>query len=252
MLLFQPTPSTPYDVRFNLFGIPVRVSPTFWLIAILFGISGSLWLLPVWVFVIFISILIHELGHALAFRRYGQRSEIVLHFAGGLTIPQQISWGNSWASVALSYWQEVFIALAGPVTGFLFAGVIIFLVKIIGGSILTSWLLGFIPLPVMAVLPFGGSLLATFITMLLWVNLFWGLINLMPVFPLDGGNVARNLFLQYDRRDGMRKSLWLSVIVGALVALIGLIAFRSLYMALLFGLLAYQSYQAVQGRYGGY
>lgn len=251
-MLFQQPPPTQYDLRFNLIGIPVRVSPTFWLIAILFGISGSLLLLPVWVLVVFVSILIHELGHALAFRRYGQRSEIVLHAMGGLTIPQQVYWGNSWASVALSRWQDVFISLAGPFAGFIFAGVVIFFVKIIGGSILTSWLLGFIPLPATALLPFGGSILAALVTMLLWVNLFWGLINLMPVIPLDGANVARNLFLQYDPRDGLRKSLWLSVIAGAVVALVGIIALRSLYMALLFGFLAFQSYQSLQGRYGGY
>jgi hypothetical protein len=74
----------------------------------------------------------------------------------------------------------------------------------------------------------------------------------MPVQPLDGGNVARNIFLQYDPWDGVRKALWLSVIAGSLVALVGLIAFRSLYMALLFGFLAYQSYQSVHGRYGGF
>ena len=73
----------------------------------------------------------------------------------------------------------------------------------------------------------------------------------MPVQPLDGGNVARNLFVHYDPLDGLRKSLWLSVITGILLALIGLIAFRSLYMALLFGLLAYQSYQSVRGGYSG-
>jgi stage IV sporulation protein FB len=88
------------------------------------------------------------------------------------------------------------------------------------------------------------------VTLLLWVNIFWGLINLMPVQPLDGGNVARNLFLHYDPLDGVRKALWLSVITGALLALLGLFAFRSIYMALLFGLLAYQSYQSVSNRYG--
>jgi Zn-dependent protease len=84
---------------------------------------------------------------------------------------------------------------------------------------------------------------------LLSVNIFWGLINLVPVFPLDGGNVARYVLLQYDPRGGVRKSLWLSVVAGAIVALLGLIYFRSIYMAFLFGFLAFQSYQSLQGRY---
>lgn len=223
--------------------------PLFWLITLLLGSAGDILLLPVWVVVIFVSILIHELGHALAFRRFGQRSQIVLHFAGGLTIPESVPWGGGWANVALSRRQEIFISLAGPGAGFLFAGLVMLVVSLTGGSILTTRLLGFIPLPLNAVVPFGGGFISVLVTMLLWVNIFWGFINLMPVQPLDGGNVARNIFIQYDPWAGVRKSLWLSVITGALLALMGLIVFRSLYMAFLFGFLAYQSYQSIRGRY---
>ena len=85
--------------------------------------------------------------------------------------------------------------------------------------------------------------------MLLWVNVFWGLFNLLPVFPLDGGQVARNIIIQYDPYDGVRKSIWVSVITGGLIALYGLLVMRSIYIALLFGLLAFQSYQSLQRRY---
>jgi len=251
MLLFQEPPPTRYDLRFTVAGIPVRVHPLFWLITLLLVFSGNLLLLPLWVLVIFVSILVHELGHAFAFRRFGQPSRIVLHFAGGLTIPESVSWGSGWASVALSPWQNIFISLAGPGAGFLLAGLIILIISIVGGAVHTTWLFGFIPLPVNAELPFGGQYVSAFATLLLWVNVFWGLFNLVPVQPLDGGNVARNLLIQYDPLDGLRKSLWLSAITGALLALVGLLAFRSLYMALLFGFLAFQSYQAIQGSYSG-
>ena len=72
----------------------------------------------------------------------------------------------------------------------------------------------------------------------------------LPVYPLDGGNVSRNLLLQADPVDGVRKSLWISVIAGGLVALAGFFFFRSIYMAVLFGLLAFQSYQSLQGGLG--
>lgn len=251
MLLFQPPPPTQYDLRFTVAGIPVRVHPLFWLVAILLGSGGDILLLPVWIFVIFISILIHELGHAFAFRRYGQPSRIVLHFAGGLTIPESVPWGGGWANVEPSANQQILISLAGPFSGFVFAGLVIGAVLLSGGSVLTTRLFGFIPLPLTAILSFGGSIVAVLISMLLWVNIFWGLINLLPVFPLDGGQVARNVLIQFDPVDGARKSLWLSVIVGALLALVGLIAFRSIYMAILFGILAFQSYQLLSNRFGG-
>jgi Zn-dependent protease len=247
--MFQPPPPTRYDLRFSIAGIPVSVHPLFWLIAVLLGSSGDVLLIPVWILVIFVSILIHELGHALAFRRYGQRSQIVLHFAGGLTIPEPVSWGSGYANVALTPNQQIFISLAGPLAGFLLAALVITLVFVTGGSVVTTWLLGFIPLPLTALMPFGGRILTVMVSMLLWVNIFWGLINLMPVHPLDGGNVTRNVLLQADPVDGVRKSLWVSVIAGALVAIAGLVFFRSVFMALLFGLLAFQSYQLLQRRY---
>jgi Zn-dependent protease len=249
MLLFQPPPPTRYDLRFTIAGFPVRVHPLFWLITLLFGASGDLLLIPIWIFVLFVSILVHELGHALAFRRYGLNSQIVIHFAGGLTIPESTWWGSRWANVALGPNQNIFISLAGPGAGFLLAVLVIAVVYVMGGSVITTRLLGLIPLPLTAIMPFGGRVVNLLVTMLLWVNIFWGLINLMPVFPLDGGNVARNILIQVDPLDGLRKSLWLSVITGGILALIGLLFFRSIFMALLFGLLAFQSYQSLSGRF---
>ncbi len=242
-------PPTRYDLRFSIADIPVRVHPSFWLIAILFGASGDVLLLPIWVLVVFTSILIHELGHALAFRRYGQRSQIVLHFAGGLTIPEPVYWGSGAANVSLTANQHIFISLAGPGSGFLFAALVIGIVVGLGGYIGISRLLGFIPLPLSASLPFGGRVPTVLVTMLLWVNVFWGLINLAPVYPLDGGSVARNVLVQADPVDGIRKSLWLSVIAGGIVAVLGLIFFRSIFIALLFAMLAFQSYQSLQHRF---
>jgi membrane-associated protease RseP (regulator of RpoE activity) len=151
--------------------------------------------------------------------------------------------------VALTPNQQIFISLAGPGAGFLFAALVIGIVLLAGGSLITTRLLGVIPLPLTAIMPFGGAVVSALVSMLLWVNIFWGLVNLVPVYPLDGGSVTRNLLLQADPVDGVRKSLWISVIVGALVALAGLVFFRSLFMALLFGLLAFQSYQSLQRRF---
>jgi stage IV sporulation protein FB len=250
MLLFQAPPPTRYDLNFTLAGFPVRVHPLFWLIAVLLGYSsGNIVQIFVWVVVVFVSILVHELGHALAFRRYGLSSRIILHFAGGLTIPESTYWGSRWATVALGPNQNIFISLAGPGAGFLFAALVIGSVILSGGSIITTRLLGFIPMPGFAVLPFGGNLLSMFVTALLWVNIFWGVINLLPVYPLDGGSVTRNVLLQADPVDGVRKSLWVSVIAGALIALAAFFFLRSLYMAVLFGFLAFQSYQSLQARF---
>ena len=250
MLLFQPPPPTRYDLNFSLAGIPVRVHPLFWLMTLFFGLnSNSLIQLLIWVVVVFISIVIHELGHSMAMRLYGQDSSIVLHLAGGLAIPESSRRGGRWGRISFDWLQQVVVSLAGPFAGFFLASMVVAIVAVSGGLISVNWLLGFIPVP-NAFLPDGSFIVNSVVSTLLWVNVFWGLINLVPVYPLDGGNVSRHLFLKADPWDGFRKSLWLSTISGVIVAVVGLIFWRSIFIALLFGLLAFQSYQTLQGRGG--
>ncbi len=247
MMLFQPPSPTRYDLHFNLLGFPVTVHPLFWVVSALLGsASGGIVQLLIWVLAVFISIIVHELGHALAMRRHGIHSQIILHFSGGLTVPESISWGGRSANLALSPGQEIFISLAGPFAGFGLAALIAAGVFLSGGSIITRYLLGVIPLPVAAVLPIGGSILSALVMAFLWINIFWGFINLMPVYPLDGGNVTRYALLKADPLNGVRKSLWISVIAGGIVAIAGLFLLGSVYMAILFGFLAFQSYQSLQ------
>ena len=94
MQFFQAPPATRYDLNFNLFGFPVRIHPLYWLLSLLLA-SGSRNLLYILVFfvVIFVSLLIHELGHAFALRSMGQESQIVLYHGGGLTIPEETRLG---------------------------------------------------------------------------------------------------------------------------------------------------------------
>lgn len=234
--MFRAPAPTPYDLRFTIFGFPVRVHPLFWLIMILLGYSSNFINLIIWVVVVFISILIHELGHTFAFRRFGVTSHIVLHSFGGLAIPDGYGWGGR---RNLSHGEQIFISLAGPFAGFLLAGAVVAVVIGTGGQV---GLNGFLP---RAVLPYGGSIGFTFVNMMLWVNIFWGLLNLLPIIPLDGGHVAQHVLTGINPHDGFRQALWLSVVTGAAAAIGGFYYFNSIYMALMFGLLAYQSFQLI-------
>src|SRR5947199_8143823 len=86
---------------------------------------------------------------------------------------------------------------------------------------------------------------------LLFVNFYWGLVNLLPVFPLDGGHASRAICERRDPYNGKRTSLAVSAIAGALVALSGVLA-GNLYLILLFGVLAAcsaQEFESVRRRY---
>lgn len=85
--------------RFRLLNIPISVQPWFWLtIAIMCGRqdAGAAF---IWIAVCFGSILIHEMGHALAFRAFGIASEVVLYAWGGLAIPKgRVRYGSDTAT----------------------------------------------------------------------------------------------------------------------------------------------------------
>ncbi|MBN1991874.1 MAG: hypothetical protein JW953_04175 [Anaerolineae bacterium] len=252
MTIFQVPPYTRLDVKFTIFGIPVRVHPLFWLLTLFLGAySGNIIQLLIWVIVVFFSILIHELGHSFMMRLYGQDSYIVLHIAGGLTVPVSSRRSGRWTNVVDDSTQQIFISLAGPLAGFLLAAIVLATVAIMGGQITINWFLGIIPLPG-AFLPSSSWIVNAMLASLLWVNVFWGLINLMPVFPLDGGNVTRHLFIKVYPWDGVRKSLWLSVVSGTIVAIVGLVFLRSIFIVFLFGFLALQSYQMLRGLGGSF
>ncbi len=252
MGLFTPPPATRYDLQFSFAGIPIRVHPMFWVIALLFGLgSGGLLALLIWVPAVFVSILIHELGHALVMRRFGQSSSVVLYHGGGLTVPEQIWWGGRSLAVPLSPGQEILISLAGPFTGFFFTAVLLAASVAGGGTAALTFLFGVLPFPVVS-LPVGGAILNAIVSTLIWINVFWGLVNLLPVFPLDGGQAARYLLLKLDPLNGVDRSLRISLITGVLMAVVSLVFFQNVFMLFLFGLLAYQSYQMLGGRLGGW
>ena len=108
IMLNEPQP-TAYDLQFEIFGYRVRVSPWFWLVAVVLGLEisrgvsnafgedspGAPVLLLIWIAAIFTSILVHELGHSLAFSYYGTQSRIVLYHFGGLAIPDSYGAWNA-------------------------------------------------------------------------------------------------------------------------------------------------------------
>jgi len=230
------------DLNFRLLGFPVRVHPMFWLMTAMMAWSGGGEMRPeelvIWVTVVFISILVHELGHALAARYFGGEAEIVLYQFGGLAIhrPQP-----------RYTWQRVAISLAGPGAGFLLGFATIALVAATGHHVEPH--LDWIPF---FWFPLNDRNLDQAVFNLMFVNFYWGLFNLLPIYPLDGGQVARNLLVRYDHFDGLRKSQWLSVIVAVALAAYVWHASQGTRMitVLMLGFLAFQNYQELRGPWG--
>ena len=92
--MFGEVGRTRYDVNFSLFGIPVRISPMFWAVAILFAPQITMrienmryWLigLAAWITAWVLTFIIHEMGHALVIGKiFGAQPWIVLYGFGGM------------------------------------------------------------------------------------------------------------------------------------------------------------------------
>jgi stage IV sporulation protein FB len=252
-MLFEP-PSSPADVHFRVFGFPVRIHPYFWIGTVLLGINGKSETPPAelltWVAVVFVSILVHELGHAIVQRHFGGHPWITLHAFGGLA---------SCDDCDRQPRSQILISLAGPAAGFLLALVMVAAFRATGHTIgfqsgdnfnfegtgLTSAHALDLPFSILYWQELANVNADRLVSMLLQVNILWGLVNLLPVYPLDGGRVSREVCSLNNPRKGIVTSLQISIAAAALMAAYALISWGSFFTAFFFGYLAYQSYRAL-------
>jgi Zn-dependent protease len=242
-VLSEP-PTTAYDLRFSLLGIPVRVHPFFWLVGVILGASGDRTALILWPSVLFVSILVHEMGHALIMRYFGLRPRVVLYSFGGLAIPDSDYSPFGGSRPRIGPLERILYTLAGPGAGFMLAALVVMFILLTGGHIDLD--LAKFPLFWREKLAVGSPELQSLVSMLLYVNIFWGLVNLLPVYPLDGGQIARELMTLKDPWKGIVNSLWLSVFTSAAVAGWALLNPAHIFIALMFGMFAYSSYATLQ------
>ena len=207
---------------FRLFGFPLYVEPSIFILILLYlfigstgGPEGTIRAL-VFCLVAFLSIIIHELGHALTIRKlgYGQ-STIVLHGLGGIC---------QWRGTPTRK-HRILIALAGPG-----ASLIIGLVLWLG-----------------VVVPFGypkETLSSAALWAAVWVNLIWSGFNLLPIWPLDGGHVVRYALVskRRSRHQTLELSLKISMVAAGVMIALGL-WLNSIFVSVLLGFILYSNYK---------
>lgn len=141
------------------------------------------WLL-VWIGMIFLAVLLHELGHALAARRWGISTEkIVLYPIGGGAFLERMPEVPR---------EEISIALAGPAVNFALAGLVAPVIWS-GGNEQLLQILNLFLRPDGNIVIFDASIWEYLIVVFFVLNMLLGSFNLLPAFPLDGGRVLRAL-----------------------------------------------------------
>ncbi len=253
MILGSPE-HTQYDLRFRLFDIPVRIHPFFWLIMLLIGPSsrsgGKPDLLPTAVFVLagFISILVHEFGHALSSRWLGrERGGLVLYAMGGFCFYED--------NRPVAPWKRLVVLASGPGAGFLLLGAML-----LGASVLYK----IHPMDNLALLGIGnGDVVQSVLHLprsvsfrylfifLLEINFWWGVFNLLPIWPLDGGQMTTTFLGAVNPRHGLRWGHVVSLLTAGAVAVF--LASREQYWnAILVGSFGFANYQILQAMHDSY
>jgi Zn-dependent protease len=244
--------TTPYDLRFRAFGIPVRVHPMFWLAAALLGGIGqsSVKEVAVWVGCVFLSILVHELGHGLTARLFGSPADIVLYWMGGLC--------RSEVDARYHPLQRIAMIFMGPGAGFLLAAVVLLggmfayglgpgeLLAVVGermgleigevGPGLVNLYRGY----------FRDQPAAMIFLCLVRINLLWGILNLLPIWPLDGGQIAGVVLGQASPSQGRHWTHALGLVTGGVLAFLSYQVTRDYFLTAFFALFAFQNYQILQ------
>lgn len=205
-------------IHFSIFGIPVAVQPFFWVTMALLGgaihanTPEALLELALFILAGFISIMVHELGHALTIKHYRLPTSITLQAFGGYA---------TYPSGRLSRPQNFLVTAAGPAVQLVLA--------LVAHVLLHR-------------LPFNQGIFM-FLDALRLVSFFWAVLNLFPVLPLDGGQLV-NAVLGPAR---IRITLWITIIAAVGVTLLALTLHpRQYFLAIFFGMFAYQAGQALR------
>jgi Zn-dependent protease len=237
---------TPYDLRFRFLDIPVRVHPLFWLVAAMLGWrDNDMPTVVIWVACVFVSILVHEYGHGLMAKMFGCSPSITLWMGGGLCYSEMDRQTPR---------QRLAVVLSGPGAGFVLCGIVMLIASALFG--LTprehlSMLQGLFGLPVdpdtfgEALPKFRSDTSRLIYEILVQINVFWGLVNLLPVWPLDGGRVSEILLSYVNTHEGARWGHILSLLVAGLLALVAL-TWKDYFLTVFFGYFAFVNFQILQ------
>ena len=183
-------------------------------------VFGILWAV-FFVLTLFLCVTLHELGHALTAKRFNiQTKDIILLPIGGVA---------RFNSLPEDPRQELLVTLGGPAVNLAIAGLIFLFLSITGG---------FPDLSQIRVI--DGS---NFLFMLMLVNVFVAIFNMLPAFPMDGGRVLRALLsFKYPRHVATRIAANVGQVLAAIFVVVGI--FNNHPFLIIIGIFVYFGAQA--------
>jgi hypothetical protein len=227
--------ASPFDLRWRVFGISFCIQPSFWIMNALWGYmlsgavrgdnagglnlgmpdGGTLLFMGLWIACALVSVMVHELGHVIMGRVFGQPGNITLGGLGGQAVGD---YGN------IKPWKRILVIFAGPGAGFLFMALLI-------GLDSGPWdeAMRWLDWPSLII---RGGLIARFdpaftirsnmiygiaMALLIVMNLLWNIINLFPIIPMDGGMILREVACMVSPSGGLKFAYAVSFLLAGVI-----------------------------------
>ncbi len=225
---------------FRAFGIPVEATAgsAILLVMVLFafgrgGDPANMLASILVAAVVFLSVIAHELGHGLAVKKLGHGiGRVVLGPMGGVLI---------WNGARATRSDRVKVSLAGPAVSLMLAaiGFLAYLPFHHAGGY--GWA------QAMTEPVFAFKLLKVTFFSMATLNLMWAIFNLLPIYPLDGGQALRSAMgMKMRQRAAMKRSLQVSMATAGVGALAAVLLTRGFILPILLGYLVYMNWQEWQ------
>jgi Zn-dependent protease len=200
--MFGANGASPFEIRWKMLGVHFRVGPSFWLLCVLFFLlsashyntAGEIALhFAILAACLFISFLAHDLGHVLVGRFFGGEGNVLIAWGSG---------GGAGTETIPKRWQRILVYLAGPFASLLLAAIAVFNLVV---------LTPYIP-------PAARPIYDEMIGLLIVWNVFWCILNLLPIWGYDAGRITLEIGLAISPRWGAVGAMVLSAAICAVVA----------------------------------
>jgi hypothetical protein len=201
--MFGANGTSPFEIRWRMLGVHFRVLPSFWLLCLLFYLLSNqqyktmgenVLHFAVLAACLLVSFLFHDFGHVIVGRFFGGEGNVVIGWGGG---------GGMGTDPIRKRWQRILVYLAGPLASFVIAAIAVF-----NFIVLTPY----IP---PATIPIYKEVMSHLIQ---W-NVFWCIINLLPIWGYDAGRIVLEVGQAISPRWGAVGAMVLSMVTCAVVAI---------------------------------
>ncbi len=231
-------------ISWRLFRIDFCIQPSFWFMNALWAwlmagpLAGKtavdrelLIFIVAWILCTLVSVMVHELGHVVTGRIFGQPGNITITGLGGQAVGSYD---------ALATWQRILVIMAGPIAGFGLVGIVVavdamawngFMGYLIDTTGSTFWEqlkpkrehFLILQTPWGHLHNDGNVPYVLTITLLTFINLFVNIMNLLPIIPMDGGMIFKEICCFIAPRAGLKFAFGCSFLVACLATVFFLI-----------------------------